>query len=310
MLHKIGKKSFEILKNLINLARVVLVFFTFFMIAYWIFEIAGSPLIAGLTPFFDSVKGFVHLFYNRTTTVETVQLDYSFLVLGIALLLIVWVLKFVVELIEDIEKKYDSYYKSFKNKTEELFNINLERNYISAEHKNNNFAVIVKFSARNLAKDNFYDLDTQEGAEERQKKTLGEFLERASKNLVFEKKVFGDGVILYFTKVKNIDKLLTQITENIEKIITKNNEEKWEVAFLAAIETYSNENEVMDKCRNLIMLIKLNLKNEILCLSTFKQRYSLVPNPLFCTEAKGVYTIHAEEDVFCIKNKAKNIKQV
>jgi len=310
LLYKIGKKLFEIFKNLTNLTRVLLVFFTFFMITYWIFEIAGSPFVAGLAPFFNSVNDFVHIFYNRTTTVDSVQLDYSFLILGITLLIIVWFLKFFVELIEDVEKKYDSYYKKFKKKTEELFNINLERSYVSAEHKNNNFAMIIKFSARNLAKDKFYDLDTQEGTEERQKKALDEFLDNASKILVFEKKVFGDGVMLYFTKVKNIDKILILIIENIESITTKNKEDKWEVFFSGAIEAYSSEKDIIDRCKNLLMLIKLNIKNEILCLSTFKQRYSLESNQQFFTEAKGVYTIHAEEDVYCIKNKAKYIKHV
>jgi len=310
LFYKVGKKTFEILKNLTNLTRVVLVFFTFFMILYWIFQLADTTFFAGFTPFFNSVKDFVHIFYTRTSTVENVTLDFSFLVLGFFLLIVSWLLKFVVEFIETIERKYDSIYKNLKNKTEEVFNFNLEQNYHNVEHKNNNFALLIKFSARNMAKDNFYDYNVSDGTEEKQKEVLDEFLNNMSKTLGFQKKVFGDGVILSFNKVKNLDKILLEITQNVDKIRDWNMDANWDVSYLMAIETYADEKDFMDRCRTLIMLIKLNLKNEILCLSTFKQRYSLVQNQQFFIESKGVYTIHAEEDVFCVKNKAKSIKQV
>jgi len=310
LLYKIGKKCFQILKNLTNLARVVLVFFTFLMILYWIFEIAHSTFMVGLAPFFNSVKDFVHLFYTRTSNVDQVQLDFSFLVLGILLLIISWLLKFVVEFIETVERKYDFLYRNVKQKTEHLFNLNLERNYVHSENKNNNFSFLIKFSARNMGRDRFYEHNTEDGTEAKQKEALEEFLDELTKAFSFQKKVFGDGVILSFNKIKNIDKLLVEITKNITEIRSKNMDEKWDVSYLAAIETYADEKEVMDKFKNLIRLIKLNLKNELLCLSTFRQRYSLVQNQQFFMESKGVYTINDEEDVYCIKDNSKKLKEV
>lgn len=310
MFYELGKRLFKITKNLINLIRVSLVFFTFFMVAYWIFEIAGATFIESLTPFFNSIKDFIHIFYNRTTVVDTVQLDYSFLVFAIFLLIVTWLLKFVVEFIEDTENKYDAIYKRFKNKAQELFNLNLERSYLQMENKNKHYAVFVKFATKDMAVDKFYEHETNEGKEEKQKSVLYDFLICASKNLNFQKRTAEDGVILFFHDVKNIDKILLNFYNCVEELKVKYKEEKWAVDYFAGIETYSDEQEAIGKCKNLKMLIKLNLKNELLCLSTFKQRYSLLQDQRFFIEAKGVYNIVTEEEVFSIKDKSTQKKLI
>lgn len=304
MFYKIGKKLFEIARNSINLTRVSLVFFTFFMVTYWIFEIAQAPFIANFTPFFGAIKDFIHTFYSRGTVVDEVRLDYSFLVLSIILLVICWLLKFVVEFLEKMEEKYENTHKILKGKEEELFNINLEKNYKNIEHKNSNFALIVKFTAQNLSRDTLFDYNTNEGVEEKEKKSLDEFLGKMAESLIFEKKVFANGAILFFHKVKNLDKITSAATRNLDRIREHAKMERWDVSFLSGIETYSSESEVVEKSRKLLLLVKLNLKNELLCLSTYKQRYSLVQDQKFYIESKGTYKIDGEEDVFCIKNKS------
>jgi hypothetical protein len=278
------------------------------MVSYWIFEIAGAKFVESFTPFFNSVKDFIHIFYNRITTVDTVQLDYSFLVFAIFLLIIVWLLKFVVEFIENIEKRYDSIYRNIKNKTQNLFNLNLEQSHLQLEKRNNDFVMLLKFSAINLSQDNFYSHETDDGIVEKQKAVMDEFLTLLSKTLIFEKRVLGEGMLLFFHSVKNVDKILLGITKTLEKVRDQNKDQKWNVEFLSGIETYSNEKEVMDKCKSIIMLVKLNLKNEILCLSTFKHRYEALNNQQFFIESKGVYNINEDEDVFCIKSVAKQKK--
>lgn len=304
------KKSFEIAKNIINLIRVALVFFTFFMILYWIFEIAKAPFIADFMPFFNSIKGFVHLFYTKTQTVDGVDVDFSFLVLGLTLLLISWLLKFVVEFIEELEDKYDDIYRAFKTKSQDIFNLNLERSYLTAENKNKNFAFLIRFTAKNLAKDSFYDYNTEDGAEDNKKRALEEFISEMAKSFAIEKRTYGDGAILFFNNIKTIDKILRQVDKNVEEIRASYKEKKWEVNYLASMETYAEESEVMEKCKTLIMLIKLNLKNEILCLSTFKSRYLLEKNQQFFLESKGTYKINREEDVFSIKDREKYTKHL
>lgn len=308
MFYELGKRLFKISKNLVNLARVAIVFFTFFMVAYWIFEIAGAKFIEPFIPFFTSVKDFIHIFYNRTTTIDTVQLDYSFLIFALFLLIITWLLKFVVEFIEDLETRYDSIYRSIKNKAQNLFNLNLEQSNVQLEKKNNHFVVLIQLSAIDLSQDNFYSHKTDNGTNEKQKEVTEEFLTLLSKSLIFQKRVLGDGVLLFFHRVKNVDKILRELAKAVEQVRIQNKDKKWKIDFLSGIETYSSEKEVMNKCKSLMMLIKLNIKNEILCLSTFKHRYSLSENQQFLIEGKGVYNINEEEDVFCVKSMAKQKK--
>lgn len=303
MYYEIGKKIFRFIINSLNFIRVTLVFLSFAIILYWLFQLGGAVIWQPFVNFFEGIRAFTHIFYQRTVTVDQATIDFSFLIATFAILLVVWGLKYVVEYIEKAEERYDSIYKSIKRKLQDWFNINLEQQYLKQEKQINKILVLIKFSAINLSKDAFFNRDADVGVEQKQKEALIAFLKLLDADLSEQKRFLNEGLLLYFEGFDGVEKLLPRLQGKIDELKSKYYEQKWQINSYVGIEVYANNVEIEPKVKNLIMLLELNLKNEALCLGTFRNRYSLINNQKFNIEEKGVYKMfEGEEEVYCIKN--------
>lgn len=303
MFYELGKKIFKFILNALHFIQVVLVFLAFFIILYWLLDLGKATFIAPFAPFFNSIKDFVHTFYQRTITTDEATVDFSFLIASFIALIIVWALKFVIEFVGDVETKYDRVHMMMKKRTEDLLNVTLEQENLMREYRNNKFLLLIKFDATNMAKDSFFHRDVNIGLAEKQKEALLLFAEELSKRIEFQKKFLDDGLLLYFNSFSNVDKILKITEEIIINIRDKYYADKWRINAILSIETYASDNEILDKIRGLIMLIRLGIQDKIICLATFKQRYQLTKNPKYRIEAQGTYTINnAQENVFVLKN--------
>ncbi|MFA7659227.1 MAG: hypothetical protein WCY19_07320 [Candidatus Gastranaerophilaceae bacterium] len=302
MFYKLGKKLFLFFVNFLKFIQVLLVFLSFFIILYWLFQLGEATFIKPFAPFFEGIKNIVHIFYFRTVKVDEIAIDFSFLIATFVLLFIVWGLRFVIEDVDLIEKKYDSIYNFLKKKVESIFNLTLEQQYLISEHKNNNFLILVKFTALNLSKDSFFNKDAAVGIEEKQREILADFSKIIAEKLQPQRRTLEDGLLLYFENFQKVDGVILDIEKVILNLKNRYYDKKFRVNFLISIETYSKNNEITEKLKTLLMLNKLGLKDKIICLSTFKQRYSLVKNPRYFVESLGIYEIKKDEEVFCIKS--------
>lgn len=281
--------------------QVALVFLAFFVILYWIFQIAGAKFIEVFAPFFESIKALMHTFYNRTVTIDQVSIDFSFLLASFIILLTAQGLKLLAESIEFLEKKYDNIHAYFKKEEEKLFNKTLERQYIAKETLNSKFLMIVQFEVKNLTKDKFFDHDLNEGVDEKKKEVLDEFAKTFGKDFVTQKDFINEGLLLYLSQFKNMEKIVSEFAECVSLLKKKHLEEKWQVNYVAAIDVYGMAGEIKQKFNRLIMLMNIGLKNKIACFSTFKQRYLIEKNPLYTVEAYGAYKIEDYEDIYLIE---------
>lgn len=285
-----------------HFVQIVLIFLSFATILFWLCELGGATFIQPFSPFFHFIKDITHMFYNRTIQVDQAQIDFAFLIAAIALLVIVLGLKFAIEGLEELEKKYDYYHGKFKESTEKSFNINLERQHVKAESKINKFLILVKFKARNMVRDSFFEKGANEGADEKEKEALNLFVDKVDKALGPQKRILSEGVLLYFEDFKRIDKTLGVIRDIIYELKGDYAELSWELKEIISIEPYAYDSEVTYKIRNLMLLNRLDFRGEIVCLSQFKQRYALMDSPKYKIESKGIFEINKDEEVFCIKN--------
>lgn len=308
MHYELGKKLFRFLIEALQFIRVALVFLAFFTTFYWLLQLMNPAWVTAVSPFFEPIKDFVHTFYNRTISTEEATVDFAFLIGSLIMILVSWGIKFVVEGVKDVEKKYDEAHFALKKKAEQLFNLELEMEYQLAERKNKNFLLLVKMNAINLKKDSFFDKDANEGSDEKQKEALDDFYKKLATKISFQKKKIEENTLLYFNNFDDIDNVLNEFNRNFESLQSQFLAEKWQLNYYAAIEAYATDKEVLDKYKILATLVKLNLKNEIVCLGTFKQRYSINKIQKHFLECKGIYKILKEEEVFCVKNKEKDIK--
>lgn len=242
------------------------------------------------------------MFYNRTVVIDQATIDFSFLLACFIMIFLAWGIKFAVEYLELAENKYDTIYQNFKQKSEKLFNVTLEQEYHFEEKKNNKTSVLIRFNAINLAKDSHFSKDTHVGVEEMEREVLSELIQTLSQKLVFKKRVLDNAVFLYFDTFKNVETIIDNIENVTDEIKQKYLPKRWQISSCIAIETYSNDKDINEKNKNLLALIKLNLKNKIVCFATFKQRFSLLSEHKYELEQEGLYSINgSNEEVFYVK---------
>lgn len=304
MFYKIGKKIFLSINNLLKAVQIFLIFLALATVLFWLFQLGKAPFIEPVAPFFESIKTFTHLFYNRTVSIAgSPEIDFSFLIASLIMLIIVWGLNFIIEGVEFSEKKYDAICNFFKKKTEILFNLKLEQDYIKDESKNNKFLILLNFYLSDMTKDSFYDKDANSNINEKQKIVLTDFYQSFSEEIQCQKKVIQDMMLLYFDDINNVDKVITHLEYTLSDIKQRYKAQKWQIDYNASIDVYANQQELIEKLKGLISLIKLNLKSRISCLATFKQRYSLLKIQKNSFEGQGVYKINENsEEVFCLKS--------
>lgn len=304
MFYYLGKKFFKVLINLLQGTQIALIFLSFFIILFWLLQLGGVQWIQPVVPFFEGIRSFVHLFYNRTVPLDdTGSIDFSFLIATFLFLFIAWGLKFVIEYTKEAEKKLDSIHFHLKKKREEIFNAGLQTEYLIQESQNNKILMMVSFSTLNLTKDEFYNKDVNDGIVEKEKEILFSFLEILDEDLPCQKEVLGNKILLFFNDFKHIDKILTDLETILKEIQSKYYTEKWQVNSYAGIDVYSKASEIDLKTKKLSNLVNLKLKNEIACLGTFKERYSILKIQKYAVKEKGVYQIMGEnEEVFFVKS--------
>lgn len=305
MFYKLAKKSFGLLINFLKALQVGLIFLCFLVLIYWVFQVMGAEFIKPVAPFFDGIQNFIHIFYTRKVETGGYSVDFSFLLATFLFLVISWSIKFVIEFVEVTEKNFDLAHKVLKKKSEESFNIHLEREYVTEEQKNNKFIILINFYAVDLTKDSFFVANEPENVEQKQiekrREILDDFYETLEGNLDCQDKLTGSGLFMYFNDFENIDKSLFYIESIVKNMKNKYKTQNWQINYLISLDVYSNEKEALVKAERLKVLNKLEFRDKIVCMGTFKQRYSLLKNPKYGFEVQGMYAIKGNEEVFCLK---------
>ncbi len=302
MLYKIGKKLFEILRNILHFTQIVLILLCFFIVLYWILQIAGVQWIQPAAPFFEAIKNFTHIFYNRTSDITGVAIDFAFLISVIIILLIVWGLKPLIEQLEELEEKYDSAYKIIKKKVEDKFNADLEHHYIKTETQNNKYLILVKFNITDMTVDSFYTHEISKLTEQKTSEVMSDFTKSINKDLQCQNKILKDNILLYFNDIEKVEEVINKLKLILKELKTKYIQQNCKIQVFVAVETYAKANEIVPKVQKLIYMNKLELSDRIICLSSFKQRYSLLKEKNFTIEIEGAYKLgENEEEVSVIK---------
>lgn len=279
------------------------VFLSFFVVLYWLLQLGQVKFIEIFAPFFESIKNFAHLFYQRSVTLDTATIDFSFLIMTFVFLIAAWLLNFVIEATEKIEKKYDFIHAVIKQKAEELFNFKLEKEHVINEYQNNKFFILINFTAANIEKDKFFHRSTNEEPTTKRQQVLLDFLLNLDKDISNDAILFSGGILLTFNKFNEIDQSIEYINKYMADFRLKYKELQIKIDFLVGVDVYAHRKEIKNKVEVLKMVLNLNANNKILCLSSFKQRYSLMEKPQFEVDSLGIYKLkEGEEEIFCIKN--------
>ena len=159
----------------------------------------------------------------------------------------------------------------------------------------------IKISIIDSAKDKFFTKGNEDDSEEKEKALLKELLENFQKECPCKKTALGSGLILFFDKFEDIDKIIYAINDCLKDLKLKYKAKNWKINYKIATEVYANEKELISKIKDLNLLISLCLEDKLICLSTVKQRYALMKAPQYMVESYGIYKINESEEVFYFK---------
>lgn len=304
MFYKIIKKSFELIINVIYILQITLVFLAFFSVIYWILKLAQAPFVVHFAPFFEGINSFVHLFYNRTVEYEEATVDFSFIIASLLMIGTAWVLSLVKGVVKTIEEHFDVAAANLKSKKEASFNKKLESHHVHQEKKNKKFVIMVNMDAVDLSKDSFFNKIDPEDEMKIAKQGLRELCVNLSTALKFTTKVTDNGVLLLFDNFDDIDEILSEYENIVDKLRDKHKRQRRQLSVYTAFELVQST----DIYRIMLNLVNLKLENEIICMAPFKNRYTLIKKPQYLIDSKGIYKINgAEESVYKILNK-KNVR--
>lgn len=297
------KKFFKFVINSLHFVQIVLIFLSFFVILYWLFQLGEATFIQVFAPFFEGIKDYVHLFYTRRVSIDQVTIDFSFLIAAFTFLAVVLALRLLIEQIHTLEGKFDIMHFAAKQKREELFNLGLKQESLMDIRKNNKYLVLINFSASSLIKNNLFNSDAGEGVDEKRHDVLLDFVTNIENKAECEKKFLNDGILLYFKNINTIDNTLLLVEDIISVLKYKYQEQHWHISYFIAVDVYAQQKDVLLKLRGLINLIRLNLKDKIVCVSEFRERYVMLNHQKFRVVGEGVYKITGQsEDVYIIKS--------
>jgi hypothetical protein len=273
------------------------------MIVYWIFQIAGAKFIQPFSPFFDSIKGFIHLFYTSHIKVDGADIDFAFLMGAFLALFIVWILKFIIEYIKIFEKKFDDMHIFFKNRQEDIFNANLKKIELSDNLKNNNCLVFIKFSLKTKPKNIWGDKESDIDIERKYKEILKSFSNVLNQTFKSPTKIVQDGILFYFNSFNQVEKVISILENRFFELKNYYEKEYLQINYFLAIDVLADKEEILLKFGVLQKLSKLGFEGKMVCISGFKQRYSLIENPKYFIENLGVYKLSDDyEDVFYLSS--------
>lgn len=303
MFYKLGKKLFKFINNSLHFLQILLVFLSFFVILYWVLQMAQISFIQPFAPFFQAIKNIIHLFYHRLITIDDVTVDFSLLVAVFIFLFIVWFLKIFIDWFEFVEKEYDKFFSKLRKKEEAFLNKQLEEENVKRECNNNKFIILIKFYTSNLLLDSFYNRDVTEGVEEKEKEILSDFIKEIKEKIKCEERTIGKNLLLYFDDINDFDDIFSRIDKIILILKEKYRTQNWGLTALVCIDIYEDASKIPIKVKKLETLSQLDLADETVCLASFRQRYLLQKNSRYYIEGKGVYQIESSsEELFCLKS--------
>lgn len=305
MFAKLIKKFFELLENCLRFLQISSIFLILLTAIYWCVEISGAPVPDWVSMFFSNIKNIGTSFRTDMALFAQSPVDFSFLISIFLIFLFIWVLKVLISSLNFTEKKLINLHNAIKEQEEISFNKQLEKEYLQEEYKNNSCLLLVNFKVEKLNSQILYDRHSESFDKSKlQSEVQSEFFSLLEGNLDDCTSEFledNQGIVLSFSPFYDVNEIFKNL-KNILTMVKKTYATKSvDVSYLVGVETYAEKKSVPLKKEILKRLVALGFENEIICLSTFKQRYSLVKNKNYTFNLQGVFKICEEETVFVLK---------
>jgi len=295
----------SILKFIINamfVIQITLVIVVFLSACYWFFSLIGFDFFNFAKPIADWITDFVKLFYAEDILMGGLYIDASILLFDVAAGLVVFGLTklkyYIYRAIDIINCKTDKE----KQRVEDEFNKNLQKEAEVYIKRFNNAAVLVCFSAKNLFPE--FDGNNKDEAAQKSDEAFNIFY-AALKNITgckFAKT--GDKMLILLDNFDKIDNLLNFVGLTIDRIKINMKKKRWFLSSYIAVQIYDNSAKFKEDVYPLLeKLVSIKHPNDILTTSLFGTRYKLQKEQMYNVVLKGSYNFDESYDVWTLIKK-------
>ena len=201
-MYKLTKGIFLQIKNLIQLCNIICAFLSIMTLFAWLENIIQTKWIwlDFVRPVVDNLTNFMNSIYSFSLTALGTVFDFKYLNTVILLFICIFLLKFFIKIIDEIENFYDNQHASFKKTKENLFNYKLMNDVKTEEKRISKYLVLIntRISKKFSHKEINVDIKAQN---------------QAMNDFIFEKTnvkylSYNDGFLYCYDDFEHIDKVL------------------------------------------------------------------------------------------------------
>lgn len=286
------------------MGQIILSVIIFAFIMYWFFDLINCQYLAFLTPVANNIIDFMHAYFEESLNKGANNTDGSLFLFIMALLIVITFLTqlktFSATSIKTIARLIDR----VKSKREDEFNAQLRAEADQAILAYRNVVLIVRLAPRRRAiDDRRTDEEKEQESKEMADKLICDLYTRVKESPCCKFAKNQDQLVVTLKGFTHVDKLLYYVSKALEDMREELRKENWILRYYAAIDAFDDKALLKDVYYDLQILLKLNLRNEIVCYGNFCNRYYMESKNLFEAYLKGVYDTTEPENVWTLVKK-------
>jgi hypothetical protein len=280
---------------------MILVFLT---ATYWFLSLLNVHAFDFAASIADALIRFVHIFYKKRISIGGQEIDGALLMFDFAaVVLVVLLSKFKITLYSALESVQIAV-EQYNEKIEEKFNSQLQADLRKSILKNNNAAILVEFSAKNLITDDCWNTGKEDDKTKEQEDYAFKMFYNALKQLPGCKFAKTDNkMLILVNEFSQVNDVLKYTEDSISRIRMDMRNDRWRLNSYIALEAYNSKTDLKEIYPSLLKLLVLRQPNEVLAYGNFCMRYELESGNIYEPKLMGSYSGVDDEKVWSLIRK-------
>lgn len=274
-MHKYITKFFELLKNLIQLLKILTIFSILMLLLNWIQHLTNDnwAWTNFMNPLLNSFINIGNLISDKSITLCGAIFEYKYLFALILFLALYALWHFSYIGLCTLQDGYEVGRMMVKKAEEDKFNNDLEKSSTSEQKKIQQYQIYINAAVKKKFQSKDYNIDLEE-----QKKQMNKFL---MEKLGTTPKSFQDGFLYSFSQFSHIDDVLEVFFKTIKS--------ETPLDYMVCVQIVDPTVSGYDTNDKLRQLVSLKIENNICMLAETAYRYSFNPTKKYDTLQVGLF---------------------
>ena len=292
MSHKIIKFIFKLLFSGLNAVQSLFIFSSFLILVYFFVSLSTLKIPVVISSLFEALYKFQYDFFRIPNFYDV---DYTYMLLAVECLLIVFILIHVLNYIIYLEGIYDNINAYRKEKYEKNFNLNLIKKTVN--EKIDGFYLMFSLNLEVISESKFL-ADTKPSINlDKLYIKIKNFIEgKLKNNFNVDCKIYNKNFMFYFKNFNDCNKVFDDVYSCIRKVKSelKNIKVKFYAKCSVCVKGFSYNSD----CSLLEQMININKNDRIVTNNDFKMKYDTLNSQKYKYLEIGEYSF--SDNIYCL----------